>query len=48
MYMDNLYKNFKLLRAAYAKNKLLNGLAKTHVRVIPEDIIQQEVKSKEK
>ena len=48
VYMDNLYNNDKLCRTAYAENKLLHGVARTHGRGVPEEIIQQEVKIKKK
>ena len=39
MYMDNLYNNVNLSRAAYAEKKLLHGVAKTDGRGVPEEII---------
>ena len=47
-YMDSLYNNVKLYRAAYAEKKLLYGVARTHGQGVAEAIIQQEVKSKKK
>ena len=44
--MDNLYNNGKLCRDVYVEKKLLHGLARTHGRGVPEEIIQQEVKNK--
>ena len=41
--MYNLYRLFKV---AYAENKLLHGVDRTHGRGVPEETIQQEVKSK--
>ena len=46
MYMDNLYNNGTLCKAEYAEKKLMHGVARTHGQGVPEEIIQQEVKSK--
>ena len=48
MYMDNLYNNVKLCKDVNTENKLLHGVARTHGQGVPEEIIQQEVKSKKK
>ena len=45
-YMDNLCNNCKLCRAEYSEKKLFRGVARTHVQGGPDEIIQQEVKSK--
>ena len=46
--MDYLYKNGKLCRDAYAGNKLLPGVDRAYGKCVPEEIIQQDVKSKKK
>ena len=46
--MDNLYKNGKLCRDEYVEKKILHCVTRTHGRGVPEEIIQKEVKSKNK
>ena len=46
VYMDNLFNNVKLCRAGYVEGVLMHGVARTHGRGIPGQVIQKEVKSK--
>ena len=46
--MDNLYNSDNLCRYAYAENKLVRGVARTHGQGVLDEIIQQGMKSKKK